>query len=149
VQRGRRVADLLVQLGGRFRPGIQPLVFVEKADHGVQRGRDGIAVVLEQRDRAREPHRERIGHVPAGPVPEPAVDAVLVVERGRYQRRLHRDASSASPRDDVQSQAVADGGVLLQIVGAEHESHSAHCGRPLPFPIEGGPQRSAVGVRVA
>jgi hypothetical protein len=149
VQRGRGVVDLLVQLGGRRRAGIQPIVFVEEADQRVQRGRDRVTVVLEQCHGAREPHGEGVGYVPAGPVPEPPVDAVFVVERSRYQRRLHRDPPPAGPHDDVQPQAVADGGVLLQIVGAEHESHSTHLGRPLRSRSRGAPEEISNVLRCA
>ena len=40
--------------------------------------------------------------------PEAPVDAVLVVERGRDQRRFHREAAAPGPRHDVQPEAVAD-----------------------------------------
>ena len=107
----------------RVGPGVEPVALGEEADQRVQGGRHGVAVVGEQRDRAREPHRERVGDVGARPVAEAPVDAVLVVQRGRDQRRLHREAAAAGPRHDVQPQPVPDDGVRLQVVGAEDELH--------------------------
>ena len=121
---GVRVVDLGVQLVGRRRTASRasrarprkPISACSAAGHGV-------AVVGEQRDRAREPHGEGVGDVGARPVAQAPVEAVLVVQRGRDQRRLHREAATAGPRHDVQPQPVPDDGVRLQVVGAEDELH--------------------------
>ena len=123
VQRGRGVLDLGVQPVGEVGAGVEPLPLAEEADQRVEGGRDGVAVVGEQRDRAREPHREGVRDVGARPVAQPSVHAVLVVQRGRYQRRFHQEATSARPRHDVQPQPVPDEGIRLQVVGAEDELH--------------------------
>ena len=46
-----------------------------------------------------------------------------MVQRGRDQRRFHREAATAGPRHDVQPQPVPDDGVRLQVLGAEDELH--------------------------
>ena len=77
VQRGRAVVDLGVQLRGRRRTRGR----ASRARRGSRSARaarpDGVAVVVEQRDGAREPHREGVGDVGARPVAQAPVDAVL------------------------------------------------------------------------
>ena len=134
--------DLGVQLRRRVGAGVEPVALGEEADQRVQRGRDGVAVVLQQRDRAGEPHRQRVRDVGARPVAEPSVDAVLVVQCGRDQRRLHLQAAAAGPRHDVQPQPVPDDRIRLQVVGAEDELHRGTLPAAAPAPTaRGSPDR--------
>ena len=120
---GVESATCVCRSSGRVGPGVEPVTLGEEADQRVQGGRYGVAVVGEQRHGAREPHREGVGDVGARPVAEAPVQAVLVVQRGRDQRRFHREAATAGPRHDVQPQPVPDDGVRLQVLGAEDELH--------------------------
>ena len=124
VVQGRcAVVDLCVQLRRGGRGGVEPVALGQEADQGVQRDGDGVAVVVEQRDGAREPDGQRVRDVGARPPGQAPVDAVAVVQRGRDQRRLHRDAPAPGPADHEGLQALAGGLVLLMIVGTEDEAH--------------------------
>ena len=126
VQGGRAVVDLGVQLRGRGGREVEPVALGEEPDQRVQRCGDGVAVVLEQRDRPREPDRERVGDVGPGPVAQAPVHAVPVVERGGDQCGLDGDPAPARPRDHERLQAFAGSGVLLMVVRAEDETHEDH-----------------------
>ena len=123
VQRRGAVVDLGVQLRRGCRRGVEPVALGEEADQGVQGDGHGVAVVVEQRDGAREPDGQCVRDVGARPPAQPPVDAVPVVERGRDQRRLHRNAPAPGPGGHEGLQALAGGLVLLMIVGTEDEAH--------------------------
>ena len=97
VQGRRAVVDLGVQLRRGGRGGVEPVALGQEADQGVQRGGDGVAVVVEQRDGAREPDGQRVRDVGARPPGQAPVDAVAVVQRGRDQRRLAPGCPGAGP----------------------------------------------------
>jgi hypothetical protein len=146
VQGGGGVGDLGVQLVGGVRARAEPVLVGQEADQRVQRGRHGVAVVLEQRDRAREPDGERVGDVGARPGPSRPSTPCLWSSAAATS-----DGSTCSPRrrpgHDVQPQPVADTGVCLQIVGAEDESHPANTVTPGEAAGDRGGSLSGVGRR--